>query len=119
MWVCAAGVYMTDDRDEVILVLCTAPPAASGGISQALLEGRLAACVNRSAVNSMYWWEGNLENEDEDLLIIKTVEELFDRVERTIREIHPYEIPEIIAVPIGAGSGDYLGWVRRTVQSPR
>jgi periplasmic divalent cation tolerance protein len=110
---------MDDARDDLILVLCTAPPAESSHIARALLEGRLAACVNRCAVTSMYWWEGAIEDEEEVLLIIKTAMRLFDAVERTIREVHPYEIPEIIAVPIGAGSGDYCDWVRGEVLPPQ
>jgi periplasmic divalent cation tolerance protein len=110
---------MDDARDKLILVFCTAPAAASGHIARALLEARLVACVNRCAVTSTYWWEGEIENEEEVLLIIKTAERLFDAVERTIREVHPYDIPEIIAVSIGAGSGDYCDWVRREVLPPQ
>lgn len=110
---------MHDALDELILVLCTAPPSVSGGIARALLEERFAACVNRCVVHSMYWWEGDLVSEDEDLLIIKTVEHLFDAVEDKIREMHPYDIPEIIAVPVAVGSDDYLRWVRQTVLIPQ
>ncbi|MDG6256434.1 MAG: divalent-cation tolerance protein CutA [Methanomicrobiaceae archaeon] len=110
---------MDEGSFEPIVVLCTAPRAASGDIARALLDDRLAACVNRQSVHSMYRWEGGLASDDEDLLFIKTVAPLFDAVEQAIREMHPYDIPEIIAVPVTAGSGAYLGWVRGEVRPPQ
>lgn len=110
---------MDDARDGLILVLCTAPAGESGDIARTLLEARLAACVSRCAVTSMYRWEEEIVDEGEVLLIIKTAGRLFDEVERAIRGVHPYDLPEIIAVPIGAGSGDYLDWVRGEVLPSR
>jgi periplasmic divalent cation tolerance protein len=110
---------MNDARDKLILVLCTAPAAVSGEIARALLDDGLAACVNRYAVRSTYWWEGDLVEEDEDLLILKTVEHLFGALEQKILEVHPYDVPEIIAIPVAAVSDGYLRWIRQTVQAPQ
>ncbi|HDR73270.1 MAG TPA: divalent-cation tolerance protein CutA [Methanoculleus sp.] len=110
---------MDDASFGTLVILCTAPQDASDAIIRALLESRLAACVNRHRVHSMYRWEGRIASDDEDLLFIKTVAPLFDAVEQAIRKMHPYDIPEIIALPVTAGSGAYLGWVRKEVRPPQ
>jgi periplasmic divalent cation tolerance protein len=115
---CSSGGYMDGVPDELLLVLCTAPPAESIDIARFLLEERLAACVNRYAVNSTFWWEGEVAGEDEVLMVIKTEKRLFDAVKQTIEEMHPYEIPEIIGVPVVAASGEYSGWVHRVLRPP-
>ncbi len=102
---------MTDN--QYILALCTCPTqAVADAIATALLEERLAACVNRlPGIQSMYRWEGRVMHDDEILLLIKTTADLFGRMEKAIRSRHPYETPEIIAVPIIAGSVEYLRWI--------
>ena len=87
---------------DCLLVLCTCPDAASAKtLATALLEERLAACVNRvPGIKSMYRWQDHLEQDDEELLIIKTRGELYPRVEKLIQALHPYELPEVIGVPI-------------------
>jgi len=81
-------------------------------IARALVERRLAACVQVAGpVSSTYRWRGDIETAQEFLCIIKTRAELFEKVESAIRELHPYETPEIIATPITGGSADYLKWL--------
>jgi len=81
-------------------------------IARALVERRLAACVQVAGpVSSTYRWRGDIETAQEFLCIIKTRAELFEKVEFAIRELHPYETPEIIATPITGGSADYLKWL--------
>jgi periplasmic divalent cation tolerance protein len=96
-----------------ILVLCTCPSLSEAdAVATALIEERLAACVNRlPGIKSMYRWEGKVTHDDEILLLIKTSANLFTRLEKTIKKLHPYETPEIIAIPISAGSTDYLRWI--------
>ena len=97
-----------------IVVLITAPSAeVAEKISNTLLENKLAACVNIvPSINSLYIWEGEINNDEEVLLIIKTRYELFDDTFiKTIKEQHPYDVPEIIALPIVIGSEDYLHWI--------
>jgi periplasmic divalent cation tolerance protein len=100
-----------------LVVLCTCPNAGHAEtISTALLEQQLAACVNRvSGVASMYRWEGRVEHDDEVLLVIKTAARHFDALERSIRELHPADVPEIIALPIVMGSQPYLDWIEESV----
>ncbi|HID19639.1 MAG TPA: divalent-cation tolerance protein CutA [Methanophagales archaeon] len=87
-------------------------------IANALVEKRLAACVQiLGPIVSTYWWKGNIERADEWLCIIKSKKDLYDVLEKSIKEIHPYETPEIFALSVVAGSKDYLKWLRREVQT--
>jgi len=100
--------------NSVIIVLtnCGSPKEARR-IVKALVERRLAACVNTitAPVESVYRWKGKIEKAKEYLLLIKTSRARFAAVERTIRDLHSYEVPEIIAIPIATGSRDYLSWL--------
>lgn len=81
-------------------------------IAKALLEMRLAGCVQIvGPITSTYWWEGSLETAEEWLCIIKSKRSHYEEFEKAIKEIHPYETPEIIATPIVVGSKDYLKWL--------
>ncbi|MEW7974664.1 MAG: divalent-cation tolerance protein CutA [Candidatus Thiodiazotropha endolucinida] len=99
----------------LLLILCTAPDRETAlKLSRSLLEQRLAACVNLSPpVTSVYHWQGRLEESEEILLLIKTTKQQYNNVEATLRAQHPYELPEIIAVPVEQGLGDYIDWVER------
>ncbi len=96
-----------------IVILVTVPSNEVGRqIAAALLEGRLAACVNITApLRSLYTWEGTIHDDEELLLIVKTRAELFERAAAAVRAAHPYQVPEIIALPIAAGSETYLKWI--------
>ncbi len=100
----------------VVLVTC-ANRREAGRIARALVEERLAACVNiqAGAVESVYRWKGKVERGREILLLIKTSRTVFSRLERRIKEIHSYQTPEIIALPIVAGSRGYLDWMDESV----
>lgn len=94
------------------LVLVTAPETAVPAISQALVTERLAACVNAlPGLLSTYRWEGAVESAEEVLLLIKTRAHLLPRLEGRLRELHPYEVPEIIALTLSEGSSPYLDWI--------
>ena len=100
-----------------IVVLCTcADPAEADRIASAVVEGRFAACVNvLPPVRSVFRWEGNVETASEILLLIKTTAPRFPALRDAIRQIHSYDTPEIIALPIVQGSEEYLGWIRGQV----
>lgn len=100
-----------NNKKEFLLALITAPQSESHRIAQELLNHHLAACVNIVPVKSIYFWKGKLESEPEDLLIIKTRAELFDPLKELVKSIHPYEVPEIIAVAIKTGNEEYLNWI--------
>lgn len=103
--------------EKHILVLCTCPEdVVAARIANALVEERLAACVNRlSRMTSTYRWEGKVQSETEALLLIKTTQRLLEPLGQRIRELHPYELPEVIALPIEGGSERYLTWLSQSV----
>jgi periplasmic divalent cation tolerance protein len=87
-------------------------------IAKTLVDKRLAACIQIfGPIVSTYWWKGNVETAGEWMCFIKTERALYDRLEKAIKEIHPYETPEIVAVPIISGSKEYLGWLDSELQS--
>ncbi|MCX5692733.1 MAG: divalent-cation tolerance protein CutA [Candidatus Omnitrophica bacterium] len=82
-------------------------------IAKALINKRLAACVQIAGpIKSIYRWKGKIETAKEWVCIIKTKKNLYEKVEAAIKKIHPYEVPEIIAVPIAAANKDYLKWIK-------
>ena len=97
---------------EFVVVFCTAPAGEAEDLARALLDARLVACVNVTGVQSFYRWEGAVQNDAELLFIAKTEHRLLDPLIERIRELHSYETPEIIALPIVGGSAPYLDWVR-------
>ncbi len=101
-----------------IVVYVTTPDLnVSKKIADTVVKEKLGACVNiTSKINSTYYWQGNIENDDEYLLIIKTREDRFNQLEKRIKELHPYTVPEIIAMPIVRGSQDYLKWIDETLE---
>ena len=95
----------------IVLVTCGSEEEALN-ISRALVEEQLAACVNLiSPVRSIYRWEGKIWDEKEWLLIIKAQRKRFDELEKKVKSLHSYSVPEIIALPIIAGSSSYLDWL--------
>jgi len=99
--------------DETLLVLTNLPDRdAAVKLARGLVERRLAACVNVLAgCTSIYRWKGEIENAQEVPVLIKTRSALYEELEAAISELHPYEVPEIIAVPVVRGLAEYLAWV--------
>ena len=97
-------------------MFCTAPEDVAEELGRRLVEERLAACSNVvKGLTSLYWWEGKVQRDGEALLILKTTEEAYDNLARRIRELHPYTVPEILAIPVVRGNRDYLAWVKEEV----
>lgn len=98
----------------------TVPTEEEGrNLAQVLVEERLAACVQViGPMRSTYRWQGSVETSDEYLCIAKTTAVLFDSLESRVRALHPYEVPELVAVPIAAGSEKYLAWLESSVSRP-
>lgn len=100
------------------VIFITAPKGKGFEIARRIVEERLAACVNVvSGVTSIYWWEGKVQVDSEELLIVKTKGEAIEKLIERVKEIHPYTVPEIIAIDITRGNKDYLEWVEREVAS--
>lgn len=99
--------------DRMLLITTALPDRdAAQAIARDLVERRLAACVTLgAAVRSVYRWQGAIEEADEVVLTAKTVASRYDELEAAIRAAHPYEVPEIVAVPVHGGAADYLRWI--------
>jgi periplasmic divalent cation tolerance protein len=100
---------------EFIVVLCTAPVGGAENIAMALVEERLAACVNVASVRSYFSWEGKLCKDPEELLIIKTEQRMAEQLMARIRELHSYQLPEMIMLQIAGGDEGYLQWIAQSV----
>jgi len=97
---------------NVVVLVTVGSPELAQKIANQLLTEKKAACVNIvPQIDSHFWWHGKIENADEYLLIIKTRAALLDEVEIIVKSIHPYTVPEIIALPIVGGNKDFLDWV--------
>jgi periplasmic divalent cation tolerance protein len=102
-----------------LVVLCACPDDQTADrIARELVSGNLAACVSRGLFRSTYRWHGVLHDEPEVLLIIKTVRSRYEELEMRLKALHPYEVAEIIALPIAAGSERYLAWVAEQTGAP-
>lgn len=102
--------------DKKIVLTAAGSREEAEKIAHALVERRLAACANIvGPIHSVYRWQGKVENAAEHLLIIKTTATLFDAVAKTIRELHSYELPECIQLPIENGSEEYLEWIGSSI----
>lgn len=102
------------DGESLRLVLCTAPPEQADALARAVVEARLAACVNViPRVQSVYWWQGAVQSDAESLLIIKTRASLVVELTETIKRAHPYSVPEVISLPLRETEGniDYIAWL--------
>jgi periplasmic divalent cation tolerance protein len=104
---------MSGQQESFLQVFVTFPDRESAArVAQALVEEALAGCVQIvGPVHSVYRWEGKIESADEWLCLIKTAASRYAQLEQRIRQLHSYQVPEIIAVPISAGSSDYLKWL--------
>lgn len=102
---------------EAIVVLVTTPNQEEAArLARALVEAELAACGNvLPGLRSIYRWEGKVEDEAEALLILKTTRARFEALRARVVELHPYETPEVLALPVEAGHGPYLDWILASV----
>ena len=105
---------------DYIVVYVTAPEDEAVDLAKTLVEERLVACVNLvPGLRSIYWWQGKVEDEPEVLCIMKTRSNLFESLKDRVRELHSYEVEEIIALPILAGNLPYLNWIKENTKKLR
>jgi periplasmic divalent cation tolerance protein len=103
--------------DTVVIFVTAGSEAEAETIAQALVESRLAACVNiLSPVRSIYRWEGKIADDREWLLLIKTQQERFPAVEAKVKALHSYQTPEVIALPIVQGAAQYMRWLKNETE---
>jgi periplasmic divalent cation tolerance protein len=104
---------MMDATDLAVVLITAGERAEAERVARALLEARLAACVNLvPGMTSLYWWEGKIEQAEEVLLVVKTRLALMPRLLEAVRAAHSYEVFEAVALPIQDGSPEYLRWLR-------
>jgi len=103
--------------DKVVVFVTCAHAEEATKIARALVNQRLAACVNISSpMRSIYRWEGKLSDDQEVLLVIKTARPLFDRVRRLVEKLHSYQVPEVVCLPIIDAAPNYLNWLTSTLR---
>jgi periplasmic divalent cation tolerance protein len=105
------------ESSSFVIVLTTlGADADAQELARTLVDQRLAACVNiLSDVTSIYRWKDAVEQDEEQLLVIKTTADLVEALQTRLRELHPYELPEFLVVPVKGGSDGYLAWLRESV----
>ena len=103
---------------EICILYVTTSPSQSEALAKSLLAKRLISCANITPVRSLYRWKGEICDEKENLLIIKTRKDLVQAVIAVVKAEHPYEVPEIIALPVIAGHPPYLDWVYEETNQP-
>lgn len=104
------------DKYVIIFVTCSSKREASK-IAKKLLNERLIACANIiEGISSLFWWKGKLDKAKESLIIAKTARKNFNKIENCIKELHSYEVPEIIAIPIIKGERNYLKWIDESIK---
>lgn len=100
---------------EPLVVLCTCPEAEAAALARKLLDERLIACATLSGATSLFIWKGAIEEAEETLLIMKTTGERWPVLRDRIVELHSYEVPEVLALPVSDGNADYLAWLASVV----
>jgi periplasmic divalent cation tolerance protein len=112
------AIPMPDAAPSPVVILSTASSHEEASrIAEALVAGRLAACVQLSPIESWYCWQGKIEHAPETRLQIKTMAHLVAEVEQRVRALHSYEVPEILVIPVIGGGADYLGWIAESIRS--
>lgn len=106
-------------RSTCIVLSTAANPSQARRLAAALVRERVAACVNVvPRIESLYWWKGKVERAGESLLILKTSRSRLPRLFRKIKLLHPYEVPEILALPVSHGDPAYLRWLEESLRIP-
>jgi len=102
--------------DYSLVYITTQDEGEAEKIGRTLVKEKLAACVNIHPINSVYRWEGRVEAEREAAMLVKTRADLVDEVINRVKELHPYEVPCVISLPIIQGNDDYLNWIRESTK---
>ena len=106
-----------ENRENVVIFITTGTDEEAQEVAKALLNNRLAACVNIvPKINSIFWWNDTLDSAQENLLIVKSRASLLNEIVKLVKEVHSYETPEIVALPIIGGNPDYLDWIGKEIK---
>ena len=106
-----------ENRENVVIFITTGTDEEAHKVAEALLKNRDAACVNIvPRISSLFWWQDKLDSAQESLLIVKSKASLLSEIVRLVKEVHSYDVPEVIALPIIGGNPDYLEWIGKEVK---
>jgi len=106
-----------ENDQKVVIFITTGTHEEANQLAEVLLKQRKAACINIvPGVGSRFWWEGQLHSDQESLLIVKAKASLLDEIVGLVKEVHSYDVPEVIALPIIGGNPDYLEWIGKELQ---
>ncbi len=104
--------------DGFLVVITTLPDEKTAEeLIRHLLEEKLAACATMFSARSLYWWEGKINDDQETVVLIKTQEKIYQTLENRIKELHPYQVPEIIALRAVAGNKAYFDWIKEVTRT--
>jgi len=105
-----------ENEENVVIFITAGTDEEARKVAEVLLKRRKAACVNIvPGVSSFFWWQGKLDSAQENLLLVKTKASLVNEIVSLVREVHSYDVPEVIALPIVGGNQDYLEWIASIV----
>lgn len=108
---------MVAEASPIVIFITTGSVEEAQNIARLLLNKRTVACVNIvPKVDSLFWWQGEIDSTQESLLIAKTKAPLLTEIIELVKSIHSYEVPEVIALPVIGGSSDYLNWIDSEVE---
>jgi len=100
--------------ENIRVVFVSIPRDEANKLAKGLVENRLAACINIvPKIESYFWWDNKVEHDEEALLIIKTTQQRFDELRAWVVANHPYDLPEVISLPLSDGLSDYIAWVKK------
>ena len=106
-----------ENDQKVVIFITTGTDEEAQKIAEVLLKKRKAACVNMvPGVSSRFWWKGHLDSDQESLLIVKAKASMLDEIVGLVKEVHSYDVPEVIALPIIGGNSYYLDWIDKELQ---
>ena len=107
---------MDEKTAHIVVLITTSSMAEAQAIGRALVEERIAACVNIvPGLRSLFRWQGTIEEQEETLMLVKSRSDYLPSILDTVKRLHSYTVPEVIALPILAGSSDYLAWIDESV----
>ncbi len=105
------------NASHIVILITAKDTAEAETIGHKLLDEKLIACVNIvKDVRSLFWWQGKVDQSDEVLLVVKSRQELFGKIVETVKAVHSYDVPEILALPVMDGNKDYLNWIDESLK---
>ena len=108
---------MNNLQDQYVICLISTPQEQAERIAKEFVSQKLAACAQiLNPIHSIYWWQGKIEQDKEALILLKTMAEFIKKIKKSLKAVHPYEVPELIVIPIQDGYAPYLSWISESLE---